>query len=108
MQILSEINVASTNNMLLQSIYGDNNRSVDYRQNVTQIQIESLVTMAADVEVLVDRLDLLLAAGQLPPRVRSAIVALISGHPPDDEGRYRRVIDAIYCIVGSPFHLVQK
>ena len=108
MQILSEINVASTNNMLLQSIYGDNNRSTEYRQNITQIQIEPEVELAADVEALVDRLDLMLMAGQLAPEVRAAIIDLISAHPSNDEGRYQRVLDAIYCIVGSPSHLVQK
>lgn len=108
MTILSEINVASTNNMLLQCIYGDNNRSTEYRQNITQIQIEPAVALAADVDALLDWLDMILAAGQLPSPVRAAISELISAHPDDDDGRYLRVVDATYCIVGSPFHLVQK
>lgn len=107
-QILTEINVASTNNMLLQAVYGDNNRSTQYRQNITQIQIEPAVELAADVPALLDRLDTILCGGQLPVAVRDAIETLIATHPDDDDGRYLRVVDAVYSIVGSPFHLVQK
>ena len=107
-QILSEINVAATNNMLLQAIYGDNSRSVEVRQNMTQIQIEPLVELARDPVALLDWLDLVLCAGQLPPPIRSEIEALVSARPDDDEGRYTRALDALYCIVGAPFHLVQK
>jgi len=108
MQILSEINVATTNNMLLQCIYGDNERSTEYRQNITQVQLQPEVELAADVNALLDRYDMLLCGGQLPPVVRQAIEQVISAHPDDDQGRFYRVVDAIYAIVGSPIHLVQK
>lgn len=108
MQILTEINVAATNNMMLQCVYGDNNRSTQYRQNITQIQLEPEIALAADIPALLDRLDMLLCGGQLPPAIRQAIETLISTHADDDEGRYNRVVDAVYSIVGSPFHLVQK
>ncbi len=109
MQILTEINIASTNNMLLQQIYSDNHtRDAGMRAPIAQIQLQPEVAMAGDIDVLLDHLDTLLMAGQLPPGLRAAIRTQIATHPTDAEGLLARVTDAIYGMVGSPFHLVQK
>lgn len=107
LQILSEINVASTNNMFFDQIYGFHNRSEGYGA-VSRLQVEREVDLADDPEELVDHLDLLLTAGALPPSSRQAIRSHLRTIPDDADGRFTRALDAIYLIVGSPFHLVQK
>ena len=114
-QILTEIDLASTNNMLFLQIYNGNNRTQD-RTNIATINIDREVAMADDVDALIDHLDVLLVAGQLPPAQRRAIAAhltsahVITGATADEaqQARIQRVLDAVFCIVGSPIHLVQK
>lgn len=109
-QILTEIDLASTNNLLFQQLYSDNNRRVS-RTNTSVINIDDEVNMAADVDRLLDHLDVLLVAGQLPVELRRDIANhLTSSHPDtdDEETLVNRVLDAVFCIIGSPFHLVQK
>lgn len=113
-QILAEIDVASTNNMLFQQIYSDNNRT-GTRTNIATIDIDREVALAGDVDALLDHLDVLLVAGRLPVEQRRAIAShLTAAHPDTDatgavteEARIRRALDAVFCIVGSPVHLVQ-
>ncbi len=107
-QILSEINVASTNNMLWEQAYTYNNRYDGGATDVSRIQIDREVAMAADPAALVDHLNVLLTGGSLPSQTLATIVAHIETHGDDDEGRYHRTIEAIACIVASPFHLVQN
>lgn len=107
LQILSEINVASTNNMFFDQIYGFHNRSDGYGA-VSRLQIEREVEMAGDATALVDHLDLLLTAGALPPAARLAIVDHVESVPDTDDGRFIRTLDAMFLVTGSPFHLVQK
>lgn len=109
-QILAEINLASTNNMLFMQIYDDNNRR-SQRSNIAVINIDREVALADDVDALIDHLDVLLTAGQLRSEHASAIaVHLATEHPDgsDPDVLIDRCLDAIFCIVGSPFHLVQK
>ncbi len=107
LQILSEINVASTNNMFFNQIYGFNNRSDGYGA-VSRLQVEREVQMAGDPAALVDHLDLLLMAGALPPAVRNSIIDHVGSVPDTEEGRFIRALDAMFLVTGSPFHLVQK
>ncbi|MGH1490125.1 MAG: DUF1800 domain-containing protein [Acidimicrobiales bacterium] len=107
LQILSEINVASTNNMFFNQIYSFNNRSDGYGA-VSRLQVEREVAMAGDATALVDHLDLLLTADSMPAAARAAIVDHIESVPNTDEGRFTRALDAMFLVTGSPFHLVQK
>ena len=112
LQILSEINVASTNNMLFEQIYDFHNRS-DNSENaslgqISVLQIERELAMVENPAALVEHLDVLLTGGSMPDEARSAIVGHLETHPLDDDGRIARVSDALFLVVGSPFHLVQK
>ncbi len=105
-QILSEVNIASTNNMLFTQI--ELNDRADAQQTQTTITIDRQIAMADDAKVLVDHLDELLLAGQLPDEISTALVDSIESLPTDDAGRRTRVVEALYCIVNSPYHYVQK
>jgi len=109
-QILAEIDLASTNNMLFTQIYSDNNRRSD-RANIATINIDREMALASDVDGLIDHLDVLLMAGQLPAAHKRAIADhILATHSDttDPEVLVDRCLDAIFCVVGSPFHLVQK
>lgn len=105
-QILSEVNIASTNNMFFAQI-GSNNRN-NPAASQTVITIDLQVALADDAQVLVDHLDELLMAGTLPAEYSAEIVESISTLPTDDEGRKDRVTEALYLIINSPYHYIQK
>ena len=107
LQILSEINIASTNNMFFDQIYGFHNRSEGYGAT-SRLQVEREVDLASDPETLIDHLNLLLTAGSLPASSQQSILDHLRTIPDDADGHFTRALDAIYLIVGSPFHLVQK
>ena len=114
--ILAEIDVASTNNMLFQQIQGHHSRSTT-RLNISKITIENEIEMASDPSALVGHLETLLLTAPLPPVARQSIVDHITSIPinagaddgadPQEDGALLRAVDAIYAVVGSPFHLVQ-
>jgi len=67
------------------------------------------MSLAADINALLDHLDELLLAGSLPDQYRAVIADRLTVHDGStEEGRADRVLDAIYCIYASPFHYVQK
>lgn len=106
-QILTEINIASLNNLLFLEIYRNNSVLVD-RDRMSRLFIDDEVAMAGNINQLIDHLDVLLLAGALHPRVKRALASHLAVHPNTEEGRLNRVLDATYCLVGSPVHLVQK
>ena len=67
------------------------------------------LNLASNAQQLVDRLDLLLTAGQLSPDTRTVIVdALNSINASTDSGRRARIAAAITLIMSSPDYLIQK
>lgn len=107
-QVLSEVNAASMNNDLFDQIYHNNNRIFTSNGTETRVQIDREVALARDVDGLLDHLDVLLCGGSLPAVQRAAIVAHLETLPTDEAGLVQRALDGLYCIVGSPVHLVQK
>ena len=107
LSILSEINVASTNNMFFDQIYGFHNRSDGYGV-VSRLQVEREVDLASDPASLVDHLDLLLTSGALPTAARDNIVEHLETIPDNPDGHFVRALDAIFLVMASPFQLVQK
>ncbi len=108
-QILTEINVASTNNMVFSMIYDFNN----YRTNtnaghVTRINVDRALALVDTPAAMVDYVDEMLTAGITPAAVKTAIAQQVSSHPATTDGHLAATLDAIYCIAGSPFHLVQR
>lgn len=107
-QILTEINVATTDNMLFSQIYSHNS-FYDAPATQTRIQITNEMALATDIDALLDHLDELLLAGSMPAQYRSVIADRLATHDASTaEGRADRVLDGIYAIVGSPFHYIQK
>ncbi len=107
-QILSEVNAASVNNDLFDQIYHSNNRIFTSNGTEARVQIDREVALTKSTDALLDHLDVLLCAGALPAAQRRAIASHLDTLPLDEAGRVQRALDAIYCIVGSPTHLVQK
>ncbi len=107
LSILSEINVASTNNMFFEQIYFFHNRSDGYGV-VSRLQVEREVQLASDSTALVEHLDLLLTSGALPASARSVIVDHLDTIPDSPDGHFVRALDAMFLVTASPFHLVQK
>ncbi|WP_347332865.1 DUF1800 domain-containing protein [Marinimicrobium locisalis] len=67
--------------------------------------------LAEDPQALVDRLDLLLTAGQLPAEARNQLVQYLKGLPNpaySDHNRRMRVFEAASLIVASPYFSVQR
>ncbi len=108
LQIFSDVNAASVNNDLFTQIYANNNRRFTPNGTEVRIQIDREVALASDAGALLDHLDVLLCAGQLPPAQRAAIASHLATLPSNEEGTEQRALDAIYCIVGSPANIVQK
>jgi uncharacterized protein (DUF1800 family) len=66
------------------------------------------VALAGNPDALVDRLNLLLVAGQMTAATRKAIVEAVKATPVDASGGTRRVAFATYLIMMSPEFIVQK
>ncbi len=64
-------------------------------------------SLAARPEALVDRLDLLMMAGRMPPPMRAVLVDAIGRMPATDGGR-QRVEDAVFLVASSPQFSVQR
>lgn len=67
--------------------------------------------LADDPAALIDRLDLLLTAGQLPAEARNQLVQYLNGLPDpsqNDHNRRVRVFEAASLIVASPYFAVQR
>lgn len=113
LQLLSEIDVASTNNMLFGAIQTDhlpNPESSDNRAAITKIVIEREIDLADDPTTLVQHLNILLTGGALPNTFIDSLaehLGAISIDPDDDAGRRTRCTDAIFAIVASPYGMVQ-
>lgn len=113
LQLLSEIDVASTNNMLFGAVQTDhvpNPESSDNRAAITKIVIERELDLADDPAMLVEHLNILLTARALPTSFIDSLVKHVSDTPLDADdglGRRTRCTDAIFAIVASPYGMVQ-
>lgn len=107
LEILSEVDLASTNNILFRLIQSHNSE-IGEHDTVTRIDIARELAMAHDPPQLVDHLDLLLTASTAPSAFRLALIDHLDAQPLDRAGRIVRVADAITCFVSAPFHLVQR
>ena len=106
LSILSEIHIATTNNMLFETVHNHHHMSTE-RLNVSKIDLSAEVAMANDPPVLIAHLNELLLAGTLPNDMADALAVHLSALPADAEGLLTRTTEAVYAVVGSPFHLVQ-
>ena len=108
MQIMSEANLAATHNNLHHQFYRFTTRSElsDDNPRVTLVDLEPLVALAADPGALLDRYNLLFAAGGMPDGVRAALGDHLSGFGDSDAQRFAAVQDTMFLLAVSPsFHL---
>jgi uncharacterized protein (TIGR03437 family) len=66
----------------------------------------TLLPLAADLRQLIERLDLLLTAGNMPERLKTSLVTEISKLPSNNPRE--RVATAIHLILTSPDYVIQK
>jgi len=76
--------------------------------NRSFIDITEETALAADVDALIARLDLLLMSGQMSAGMQSVLRNHMESLPSDEAGRSLRVRDGIALIMASPQYLVQK
>lgn len=108
LEILTEINVASTNNMLFSQIY-DFNHLGSGSDQYARIQMQREVELANDVDALLEHLNIMMTGGAVPAEALSVIGDHVRSVPLDEEeGQLNRALDATFLIAASPFHLVQK
>ncbi len=107
LQIMTEGNVAATNNDFHQSVYSYNNR-LNGDHAITQINIDRELTIAPDTDNLIRHLDVLLLSGSMSPTMKQQIKTHLDSLPQGDDGLYYKVLDAIYMIVASPAYMIQQ
>ena len=100
-QITNESSVAGYLNSMLTLIEGGHK---DIRPNFA-----AELALAGDAAALVDRLNLLLCAGQLGEAARSLITSTVAGMPGGSTSdRTKRVQAAVMLVMASPDYLVQR
>ena len=108
MQIMSEANLAATHNNLHHQFYRFTTRSdlSDDSPRVTLVDLEPLVALAADSGALLDRYNLLFAAGGMPDEVRAILGEHLGRFGDADAERFAAVQDTMFMLAVSPsFHL---
>ena len=114
-QILNETTITRTTNQLRASVlYRDRDRddipeNFDWYWGKNQVLLDLSIEKAlADRPVeLVDRLNLLLMAGQMSSTMQQIVTAHVEATPLWDDGR-QRVEEALFLIVTSPEFAVQR
>ncbi len=94
--------IASSNSMKYLIFYGSGADDAT-RVNLNFANVQSL---AADPAALVDKLDLLLTAGNLTPATRTAVITAVSAYPAAQ--LKERTQAAVYLIALSPDFVIQK
>ena len=110
MQIMSEANLAATHNNLHHQFYRFTTRSdlSDDNSRVTLVDLEPLVALAGDAGALLDRCNLLFAAGSMPDDVRAILADHLSRFGGDDASRFAAVQDTMFMLSVSPTFTLQR
>ena len=110
MQIMSEANIAATHNNLHHQFYRFTTRSdlSDDSPRVTLVDLEPLVALAGDPGALLDRYNLLFAAGGMPDDVRAVLGDYLAGFGDDDRSRHAAVQDTMFMLSVSPTFTLQR
>jgi len=80
-------------------------------QTGVALDLAPLAPLAADVNTLLDRLDLVLLSGQMSAGMRSILAGYLNTLPYTEAGipdGYSRVLEAVYLIITSPEYAVQR
>ena len=110
MQIMSEANIAATHNDLHHQFYRFTTRSdlSDDSPRVTLVDLEPLVALANDPGALLDRYNLLFAAGGMPDDVRAVLGDYLAGFGDSDAARFAAVQDTMFMLSVSPTFTLQR
>ncbi len=115
-QILTASLATSTANRLLDLIMGQwvgqDLNEVNWETGVV-LNLSTEFAMAADLNTLLDHLDLLLMSGQMSAAMRSTLYNYLATFPYNDSDPYwpdgaRRTCEAIYLIMTSPEYAIQR
>ncbi len=108
-QILTEVNVAAVNDTIFSAVHDFHNyRTNTNAADVTRINVDRALDLVSDPGSLVDYVDLMVNAGSTPANLKAEVATQVATFPDTEEGRLMATLDAIYCIAGSPFALVQR
>lgn len=102
-QITTDTQILASSNFMKYLIYYGYGAEDPTRVNLNFANVQSL---AADPATLVDKLDLLLTAGNLSPATRTAIITAVSAFPAAQ--LKERTQAAVYLIALSPDFVIQK
>ena len=101
-QITNDTQIIGSTNQLSNVVYN----GFGYNQDRLALDLTEVSAKAADPDVLVDYLNLLLMSGQISPSMRNIIVTTLREIPPNEADN--RAKTAIRLIVTSPQFAVQK
>jgi hypothetical protein len=97
---------ALTNKLYERTLQSDSTYALGSDWSV-YLNLKSEKALAADPAALIERLDLLLLAGQMSDEMRTLLVDYVADIPLDDGGT-ERVVEALYLIVTSPEGALQR
>ncbi len=110
LQIMSEANLAATNNNYHHQVYRFNNRSNlnDDNPRVTIIDLEPLVAIAGDSNALLDWYNLIFFSGNMPDDMRQSLFNYLATLGVSDAERFARVQDSLFMVLVSPQAHLQR
>lgn len=107
-QLANESSVPTAANRLYTSIYSDYLGRSGLSNDVIRVDLTALKAKAADVQQLVDHLDLLLMSGQMDEDFKTALKEHLATVPTSSDAGLARVQDAVYLVMSSPQYLIQR
>lgn len=105
-QILDENYLTYTLNVFAYTIFTQFQGGEDTEPDSILIDISTELTLADDPSALVEHLNLLLMAGQMPDNMKTELIASIEAIPATEA--HARVLNTIFLVVISPQFSVQK
>jgi len=106
MQIATEFQNTLITNVLAAYTFVQNSANPDLRPDQVAINIDEELTLANDIDALIDRVSAKLLAGEISPVLRAEIVGMLELIPVSDA--VARVAETIYFIVTSPEYAYQR
>lgn len=110
-QLNTHSNLTSTAILLNNLVRSGNTADIDPQWRLPRIDIQLLIDAAADLNALLDLLDLRLMGGQMGLGMRSALFDYLAAVPlnePSTTPGYRRATDALYYTASSAQFAVQR
>ncbi len=112
-QVQTDSYVTNLSNLLDWIIYSHvGNPDLDPTEYITAkptlLNFDAERALRTNVPQLVDRLDVLLMSGAMSAHMRSTLINYLNAIPSSDNAGYRRVREAVWLIMVSPEHVIEK